>query len=75
MLTEDAECDWTLLGMFPTATGKRPRGQAATNRKDVKSLPKNAAYVVRLRWTRLIPEQEYKTGPGKLVYMSEPRAM
>jgi hypothetical protein len=40
MLMEDAECDWTRLGMFPAATCQRPRGQAVTNRKDVKSLHK-----------------------------------
>jgi len=37
---EDAECDWTLLGIFPTAKDQRPQGQAATKRKDVKSLQK-----------------------------------
>lgn len=38
MLMEDAENDWTLLVKFPTATGQCLRCQAATNRKDVKSL-------------------------------------
>ena len=75
MLIEDAERDWTLLGMFPAATGQRPRGQAATNRKDMKSFTKNAAYVVHVRRTRLVPEQGDKTSHGRLIFPSEPRAM
>jgi hypothetical protein len=38
MLMEEDECDWAILWMFHNAAGQRPRGQAATNRKDVKSL-------------------------------------
>ena len=40
MLMEDTKNDRTLLGIFPSDTGQRSRGQAATNRKDVKSLQK-----------------------------------
>jgi hypothetical protein len=74
MFMEEAECDGTLIEMFLTATGQRPRSKTTTKRKDVISL-KNAAYVVRARRTRLVPEQGDKTGPGRLVCTYELRAM